>query len=206
MSMNGDPNGLPTKMPVALIDILAAHHLKQGVLVALLQRQIKGEGCRVDVSLQEAAIASLANQATNFLMNDQIPTRLGSKHPNIAPYGDLFKTKDDRWIVTAIGTNTQFQQFCQLIQADDLLSDERFKDNSHRVLHRNELCDRIQSCIVKLERSTLVNLAHQKGIPITAIHDLSEVFSAEKAKSMILTDTVNGQTTKCVTTKIFTIS
>ena len=204
--MNGDATGPPTKMPVALIDILAAHHLKQGVLVALLKRNKSGKGSRVDVSLQDAAISSLANQATNYLMNGQVPSRIGSKHPNIAPYGDMFQTKDGKWIITAIGNDHQFHRFCQLIGADTLASDHRYATNIDRVRNRAELCSLIQKRVECITSDRLLNQALDLAVPLTAINDLATVFSAEKGNSMVLSENVNGQETKCVKTKIFSIS
>ena len=99
MSMNGEPGGNSLKMPVALIDILAAHHLKEGLLLALIQQSRTGMGDFVEVSLIQAAIASLANQATNWLVSGKIPQKQGSAHPNIAPYGDVFTTSDGQEIL-----------------------------------------------------------------------------------------------------------
>ena len=108
MSMNGSPESGPVKMPIALIDVLAAHQLKEGLLLALLQKEKTGNGSKVEVSLYDSALASLKNQATNWLMNKHIPRPIGSLHPNIAPYGETFTTKDNKTIVLAIGSNNQF--------------------------------------------------------------------------------------------------
>src|SRR5690606_9397012 len=105
MSMNGEPEGKPLKLPVALIDILAAHHLKEGLLLALLEKQVTGKGKLVEVSLIQAALSSLANQGTNWLVGGVVPSRQGSAHPNIAPYGDIFLTSDHREILLAVGTD-----------------------------------------------------------------------------------------------------
>ena len=112
MFMNGQSDSKPTKMPIALIDVLAAHQLKEGLLVALLKREKTGEGSFVSCSLEASALASLANQATNFLMNDFVPQRIGSLHPNIAPYGEIVTTKDGKNLVLAAGSQIQFQKLC----------------------------------------------------------------------------------------------
>ncbi|MFM8347797.1 MAG: CaiB/BaiF CoA transferase family protein, partial [Bacteroidota bacterium] len=75
MDLNGEAEGEPVKMPVALVDVLAAHHLKEGMLLALLNRMKTGKGCMVSVSLYDAAVASLANQATNLLVGNTLPVR-----------------------------------------------------------------------------------------------------------------------------------
>ncbi|MEZ4894975.1 MAG: CoA transferase [Saprospiraceae bacterium] len=99
MFMNGEQNGDPVKMPVALIDTIAAHQLKEGILLALLHRERSGKGSMVHCSLMESALASLVNQASNYLMTGHIPQRMGSKHPNIAPYGDVYACKDGSQIL-----------------------------------------------------------------------------------------------------------
>ena len=110
MSINGEPNSKPLKMPVALIDVLAAHQLKEGILVALLNKEKHNMGALVEVSLYDTAVSSLKNQATNWLMGNFIPQSIGSKHPNIAPYGETFLTKDNQHIVLAIGSNNHFEK------------------------------------------------------------------------------------------------
>ena len=99
MFMNGQADGPPTKMPLALIDVLAAHQLKEGLLVALLERIQTGKGAYVEASLERTAIASLTNQASNWLMAQHLPQRIGSLHPNIAPYGETFLCADDKYLV-----------------------------------------------------------------------------------------------------------
>jgi len=112
MDMNGERGGSPLKMPVALVDVLAGHQLKEGLLLALLKREKTGEGSWVEVSLIQAAIASLANQASNWLVAQSLPSRQGSLHPNIAPYGESFETKDGRQVILAVGNDRQFADLC----------------------------------------------------------------------------------------------
>jgi len=133
MFMNGQPDSEPTKMPVALIDVLAAHQLKEGILLALLNREKTGEGAMVEVSLFDAAVSALTNQASNWLMNSHIPQRIGSLHPNIAPYGEILTTADDKQIVLAIGSNVQFSALCKILDLNELIEDNRFISNQNRL-------------------------------------------------------------------------
>jgi crotonobetainyl-CoA:carnitine CoA-transferase CaiB-like acyl-CoA transferase len=128
MSMNGTPESGPLKMPIALIDVLAAHHLKEGLLLALLEKatQSNYSGQTVSVSLYDAAISSLVNQASNYLMGGNIPKPIGSLHPNIAPYGELFTTKDGVQITFAIGSNRHFQLLCQELGCEHLAIDDSY--------------------------------------------------------------------------------
>jgi crotonobetainyl-CoA:carnitine CoA-transferase CaiB-like acyl-CoA transferase len=184
--MTGEPGGEPVKMPVALIDLLAAHQLKEGLLLALLQRERTGEGAYVSVSLLDSAIASLANQATNWLMAGHIPQRMGSMHPNIAPYGDIFYTADEKPIVLAVGNERQFEALCLCIGLEPLPQDERFCTNAARVSHRQALCELLAPAIGKHQRDDLLHTLHAAGVPCAGIRNMQEVFELPAAKAMIL--------------------
>lgn len=200
MSMNGQPDNPPTKMPLALMDLLAAHQLKEGILTALYRREKTGKGSFVETSLEESAIASLANQATNWLMNQHIPQRIGSLHPNIAPYGEVFSTKDKLLVVLAIGSDKQFSNFCDLLEISDVTCNKKYNSNARRVQNRNELQEILAQKISLQYRDSLVQNCIEKGIPIGAIRNLKEVFETPTALSMILTESVNGLETQRVKT------
>jgi crotonobetainyl-CoA:carnitine CoA-transferase CaiB-like acyl-CoA transferase len=205
MYMNGQADGPPTKMPVALIDLLAAHQLKQGLLLALLHREKTGEGSYVSISLLEAAVASLANQATNWLMAGHIPQRIGSLHPNIAPYGECMRTKDAKDLVLAIGNDKQFEGLCEVLGVPDLAKDERYKINTERVRNRQDLTAALEEAFMKFEMQDLVDKAEAKNIPLGQIRNMKEVFEQAKAAAMILEEEVAGQLTKRVRTAAFKI-
>ncbi|MBK6527919.1 MAG: CoA transferase [Crocinitomicaceae bacterium] len=102
-------------------------------MVALLERQKTNKGCKVHVSLLDSAVSSLANQASNWLMAGHIPKPIGSKHPNIAPYGELFKTLDNRLITLAIGSDSQFQKLVSILNLEHLAENPDFDSNQVRV-------------------------------------------------------------------------
>ncbi|MFK8009546.1 MAG: CaiB/BaiF CoA transferase family protein [Saprospiraceae bacterium] len=205
--MCGEPDRNPVRMPVALIDLLAAHQLKEGILIALLKKMRTGEGSFVTTSLLESAVASLANQATNWLMGNTIPQRMGSQHPNIAPYGDIFLTKDQLPIVLAVGTEKQFQLLCEVLKVDFLKDDNRFNINTLRVKNRKELADELKKAIILFDRKTLLDLLKKEGVPAGSIRNIKEVFEIDQAKDMILEETLeDGSKTKRVKTVAFTIS
>tara|TARA_B110000285_G_C15065180_1_gene584708 strand:- start:131 stop:1195 length:1065 start_codon:yes stop_codon:yes gene_type:complete len=203
MSMNGTPGSGPVKMPVALIDVLAAHHLKEGILLALYERERTGKGQSVSVSLYDAAISSLVNQASNYLMVGHIPQRIGSLHPNIAPYGELFITKDKAIITFAIGSNTHFKKLCNSIDLADLLDDKRFNNNQNRVINREELALLIQSKISAFDSKVLLDQLQDQNVPAGKVKRLDEVFNDESAKSLIREEDVNGIKTKRITSIAF---
>ena len=182
MYMNGEPYGNSLKMPVALVDVLAAHHLKEGILLALLQRVKTEKGQCVSVSLMDAAISSLANQATNYLVAGAIPEKKGSQHPNIAPYGDVFTTKDEKQVLLAVGNDKQFAKLCEIIGKDELAMDIKFISNKNRVTNRNALVKQLQGGIKRLESDELVTQLNDANVPCGKIHNMKEVFATENGK------------------------
>ncbi|OGX85047.1 carnitine dehydratase [Hymenobacter glacialis] len=110
------PNQPPQKMPVAMVDLLAAHQLKEGLLVALLQREKTGRGTLVQVSLLHSALAALANQASSFLVTGHDPQPLGSGHPSIVPYGTVYRAANGRQLVLAVGSDSQFRHLCTALE------------------------------------------------------------------------------------------
>jgi crotonobetainyl-CoA:carnitine CoA-transferase CaiB-like acyl-CoA transferase len=117
--LNGTPEGGPSKMPVALMHILAGHQLKQGILLALLDREQTGRGSKVSVSLVRSGLSALVNHGSNWLLVGVNPRRLGSGHPNIVPYGSVWETADGHHIVLAIGNDRQFGRLCAVLGIPD---------------------------------------------------------------------------------------
>ncbi|MCP4442213.1 MAG: CoA transferase [Aureispira sp.] len=193
MYMNGQPDGPATKMPVALIDVLAAHQLKQGILVALIQRMKTGKGSYVSVSLLDAAIASLANQATNWLMGEHIPQRMGSLHPNIAPYGETFLTKDGEELVLAIGNDKQFVGLCKFLGCPELATNPNYVSNAQRVKHRVELTVELKKAFLTVEAAWLLAQCHENYVPIGQIKNIKQVFEQASAQALLLEETLEGK-------------
>ncbi len=203
MSMNGTPDSGPVKMPVALIDVLAAHHLKEAILLALYKREQSGQGRVVSVSLYDAAISSLMNQASNYLMTGQVPQRIGSMHPNIAPYGEMFRTADNAFIIFAIGSNRHFATLCAVLGLNELANSTEFGTNQSRVINREKLASLIAEQTVKWHSDTLLDLLHHEHVPAGKILDLKAVFESERAKSLIREECINGIPTARITSVIF---
>lgn len=206
MSINGQPDGPPTKMPLALIDVMAAHQLKEGILCALLKQKDHPEKAfRVDVSLYESAISSLINQATNWLMNGNVPQRIGSLHPNIAPYGELFTTADDRLVTLAIGSDRQFRDLCDILETDELAGQSEYQHNEGRVENREELSDILEERIEKFEADAFLEKCQNSFVPAAEIKDLQQVFESEKAGRLLLREKKEGRQTIRPRTTVFNI-
>ncbi|WP_375578715.1 CaiB/BaiF CoA-transferase family protein [Marivirga tractuosa] len=186
MSMNGEPDGNSLKMPVALVDVLAAHHLKEAILLAYINLLKNNEGSKVSVSLFESAIASLANQATNYLIAGYNPQKMGAEHPNIAPYGTVLKTADQKEILLAVGTNSQFQKLCGVLEIAEISEDGRFKTNTLRVENRRAL-NQILLVKAKLFQSEiLIEKLKKLQIPAGKLQSVAEALQGQDAEKMIL--------------------
>lgn len=185
MAMNGEPDSQGLKMPIAMVDVLAAHQLKEALLLGLLWREKHGEARSVSVSLYDAAVCSLVNQASAFLMNGMVPKPLGSLHPNIAPYGEVFATKENKKVVFAIGSDPQFQKFCTLLKLPEIPEDPRFHNNVSRVKHRKALYEIVQAAVAQLSVDELERDMLQAFIPMGRIKTMDEVFVNPKAQALV---------------------
>lgn len=193
MDLNGEKHGKPTKMPVALIDVLAAHQLKEGLLLALLKKERAGVGSLVEVSLIQSALSSLANQATNWLVAKKLPSRQGSAHPNIAPYGDSFLTKDGKRVLLAIGNDRQFKDLIAVLGISEQVLDlgawgleVKFLSNQQRVENRLALNEILEDAIAKRGSKELLDNINQLKIPAGIIQNVAEAFSTDVAKEVLL--------------------
>jgi len=203
LSMNGIDQNHLCRMPVALIDILAAHQMKEGILLAYIERLKTGKGRKLEVSLYDAAIASLANQATNWLIAKYIPKPMGCQHPNIAPYGDLMLCKDGKLIVLAIGANNQFENLLSILDLKELSNDIRFENNENRVKNRAELITILKSKFIQNDSKYWMDLMLKNNVPAGIVKTMDEVFEDVSAQKLLLTSITNQKVNRKVKTVIF---
>jgi crotonobetainyl-CoA:carnitine CoA-transferase CaiB-like acyl-CoA transferase len=186
--MNGEADGEAVKMPVALVDLLAAHQLKEAILLALLDRANTGRGRRIHVALLDAALASLANQASNYLVAGVIPRRMGSEHPNIVPYGAIYQLGDGRGLVLAVGTQRQWQALADAIGRTSLTVDPRFADNQARVSNRRLLHDLLSEAFRDLDSASAAQRLRDAGVPFGFVNDMRQAFDQPQAARVLLHD------------------
>lgn len=203
MSINGEKDSSPLKMPVALIDVLAAHQLKEGLLVAIINRLSGKKAVTISVSLYDTAVCSLVNQASNFLMTGEKPVRRGNLHPNIAPYGEIFKTKDHKEITFAIGSNNHFESLCDFLKVDLDSIDTRFIDNQSRVSNRIQLAEIIQQKVSQLSIKSILKELRLRKVPCGEIRELHQVLQDNRAQELIRNETIEGENTSRITSIAF---
>ena len=180
MSLTGEADGEPMKAGVALADIMTGLYSCNAILAALLARQHINKGQYIDISLLDVQASTLANQGLNYLATGNNPKRQGNGHPNIVPY-QTFKTKDGTMML-AIGNDTQFRKFCELVQQPKLADNPNFKTNEQRVINRESLIEQLSRHF--LSQSTLwwIEKLEALNIPCGPINSLKEVFNHPQIK------------------------
>lgn len=175
---DGEPGAGPQKVGVALTDIMTGLYATVGILAALAEREKSGLGQQVDLALLDVTAATLANQATNVLVGEQLPTRLGNAHPNIVPY-QSFATRDGHCII-AVGNDDQFKRFCALLELSHLSNDDRFATNQARVLHREQLVPLLEEAMLTHTRDHWLARCEAASVPAGPINTIDEVFNNEQ--------------------------
>jgi len=137
MSLTGFEDGEPVRVGVAIVDILSALYGLSAVLAALRQRDATGRGRHVEVSMIDAGTAFLSYAAQSWLADGRQPARMGSAHPNLAPYR-AFRTKNG-WFVVGVGSQSLWRRFCAALARPNLADDPRFRDGEARLRNRQQL-------------------------------------------------------------------
>ena len=179
MSLTGDPEGVPTKVGVGIADVMCGMYATIGILAALRHRDKTGEGQHIDLSLVDASMAWLINEGTNFLTSGKAPTRRGNAHPNIVPY-DAFEASDGHLLI-AVGNDSQFARFCDVIGRSDLTADARYKTNVGRIEHRGELIPHLRETLVSLTKDDILQKLQSVKVPVGPIHTVPEALDSDQA-------------------------
>lgn len=172
---SGTPGSAPMKTGVAIADLFSGQYATIAILAVLNKRAATGRGDIIDISLLDCQVAMLANQAMNYLTTGQAPQRLGNAHPNIVPY-QAFATMDGHMIL-AIGNDTQFAAFCDVIQRADLAHDPRYATNPQRVANREALIPEIEKLLLSRTSSDWLLVFAKANVPAAPINTLDAVFA-----------------------------
>ncbi|HUR15810.1 MAG TPA: CoA transferase [Candidatus Limnocylindrales bacterium] len=187
MSVTGfaqDDSGEPTKVGVAMSDILTGLLGAVGVLAAVRS----GVGQRIDVSLLESTLAALINQAQNAFVSGEQPRRWGNAHPNIVPY-ETFATADGQ-IAVAVGSERQWPRLCHVLGLDHLATDLRFADNDARVRNRADLRPLIANRFATQPASAWLAALDAADVPAGQVNDVAAAFAQPQAVARDMRQTV----------------
>jgi crotonobetainyl-CoA:carnitine CoA-transferase CaiB-like acyl-CoA transferase len=181
MGITGFPDGEPTKVGVAIADIVCGLYAATAVLAALHRRSETGEGSRIEVPLFETQLSWLANRAQEYLVSGEEKGRMGNAHPTIVPYQTF--DASDKPIAVAVGNNIQFANLCKAIGREELAQDERYATNPDRVANREELVEILQQVFSKLPADEWVEKIREAGVPCGPVNALADVFTDEHVLS-----------------------
>jgi crotonobetainyl-CoA:carnitine CoA-transferase CaiB-like acyl-CoA transferase len=172
MSINGAAETGATRVGIPIVDYLTGYNALTGVLLALAARERTGAGQRVEVTLFDTALGLLVPHAANWLCSDVVPGRLGSAHPNIAPY-DKFAASDGE-IFLGILNDGQFRRFCDRIGRNDLLEDPRFRSNAERLKHVAVLRTELERTLAGFKSDDLCRDLMRAGVPAGPVHNVAQ--------------------------------
>lgn len=175
MSITGPSADEPTKVGVALVNIVTGLHAAVGILAALRHRDATGEGQRVEVNLLSSLLSALANQASGFVGADVVPRAMGNRHPSIAPY-ELVATAD-RALALAVGNDRQFGSLVAELGAAELAADPRFATNTERVVNRDVLMKELTALLAADTADGWFGRLSKVGVPCGPVNDLREAFA-----------------------------
>lgn len=174
MSITGEPGRPPVRCGAPIGDLAAGMMGVIGVLAALLEKEVTARGQKVEVSLLDSSISSLAYDFSRYFCSGEIPGPIGAGHVSFLPY-DAFKTRDGRYIVVGKIADEDWPQLARIIEAEWMLKYPRFQTPEGRAEHKEELKAILQECFLKADARHWVNLFEAKCIPGGLVQNLAEV-------------------------------
>jgi formyl-CoA transferase len=187
MSVTGPEGGAPQKAGASLVDVLSGMTAFQGIVLALLRRERTGAGGRVDVSLLESLVAPLAYHNATWLLAGETPTRLGNRHPNLAPY-ETFEAQDG-YVIVGAGNDALWRSFCACLGDAALGTDPRFATNPDRVRNVAALRELLVPRMKERTVDAWLAALEAAGVPVGRVKSIPEVLeSAQIAARGLLLD------------------
>ena len=182
MSVTGIPGQGPVRVGVAVTDIMAGAFLAQGILIALLDREVSGQGRWVQTSLIEAGLTLLDFQATRWTMDKKIPPQEGNNHPTNTPMG-CFPTADGHLNVAAT-SNKNFQIFCKLIDRQDMAADPRFGSTALRRQNKQAMNEIIAAALQARTTGEWFELLVAAGLPCGPVYNIKQAFADPQVEAL----------------------
>jgi crotonobetainyl-CoA:carnitine CoA-transferase CaiB-like acyl-CoA transferase len=176
-----EPEGEPTKVGVAIADIVCGLYAATAILATLRRRDATGEGARIQVPLFESTLSWLANRGQEYLVSGEDKGRMGNGHPTIVPY-QTFDASDKK-IAVAVGNDAQFERLCEAIGREDLAEDERYATNPDRVANREQLVEALQGEFSGRTAEEWVERIRGVGVPCGPVNTLAEALADEHLSS-----------------------
>ncbi len=175
MSITGPDENAPTKVGSSIADIFSGTFTCIGILAALQNREKTGLGQMVDVAMLDSMISVLENAIVRYSATGSIPRPIGNRHPSIAPFAS-FETSNGM-INIAIGNNTLWEKFCNIIDKPELINDERFHSNPLRVKNIEALTELITEQLKQKTSEEWLEIFETNNIPSGKINNVEEMMN-----------------------------
>ena len=186
MSITGAADGPPFRLGVAIGDIATGMFAVQGILAALYARERSQRGQRVDIAMLDAVTALLTYQASIAFATGDTPSRMGNRHPSIAPY-DTFTAADGEFVLS-VGNDDQFRRLAGILRRPELGIDPQYASNADRVRHYDALRDTLSRLFSAWARADLLAALTAAGVPCSAVRSVTEALQDPQlsAREMIV--------------------
>ncbi len=191
MSITGLPGQGPVRVGIPIADLCSGIFLAQGILVALLEREVTGQGKWVHTSLLEAMLSMLDFQASRWLMAGEVAPQAGNNHPTGIPTG-VFETKDGHINIAASGDDI-YGRLCRAMQREDLITDERFATSRARSKNRDEIMDVIMPVTRQKTSAEWITLLNDAGVPCGPIYHINESFADPQVQHLEMAQPVHSK-------------
>jgi len=178
---DGKPGAGPQKVGVPIVDLMTGMYTVVSVLAALAHRDVTGKGDSIDIAMLDVQVATLANQAMNFLVSGNVPKRTGNAHPNIQPQ-DVFSCVDGD-VIVVVGNDGQFARLAEALGNPQWSQDSRFRSNAQRIANLPELMALLRAAVGRWERNPLIALLDKFGVPCGPINSVADVFEDPQVKA-----------------------
>jgi crotonobetainyl-CoA:carnitine CoA-transferase CaiB-like acyl-CoA transferase len=189
MSITGVPGDGPMRVGVPIADLTAGMYAAMGVLTALLEREVSGEGQWVHTSLLQAQIAMLDFQAARWTMKGEVPGQAGNNHPTSIPTG-VFATSDGHINIATTGER-MFVDLCAVLGVPELARDDRFNNSAGRLQNREACNEALQANLHGKTSNEWVEALNAAGVPCGPIYSIDQVFDDPQVKHLGMTRTVS---------------
>jgi crotonobetainyl-CoA:carnitine CoA-transferase CaiB-like acyl-CoA transferase len=178
MSVTGERDGMPgagpQKVGVPVVDLMTGMYTAVAVLAALARRSRTGLGEYIDIAMLDVQVASLANQAMNYLVSGNTPRRTGNAHPNIQPQ-NVYACRDGD-IILVVGNDGQFTRLCAALDQPQWATDARFETNARRIENIGVLSAMLRAAFGNMTRDDVISRLDAAGVPCGPINSIAQVF------------------------------
>jgi crotonobetainyl-CoA:carnitine CoA-transferase CaiB-like acyl-CoA transferase len=193
MSVTGSADGEPTRVGIAVADLATGIFTSNAILAALFARERTGKGSRIDLALLDTQVALMSYVASNYLVSEKLPIRLGNGHPNIVPY-QSFKAKD-QYFAFAAGNDNQWGKFCRAVNKPDWITDEISATNQVRVENREVVIKNLTALFLTKNANQWIKICEEIGVPAAPINNIKQTFADPQVIDREMKVEVNHETT-----------